>query len=160
MDLDIASRVITCVFWPALLVARLKRELRPSTFKLNPLSSNLLRIHYSTPGSPESPQQDCAREMGRGMADGDINISEAIALYLRNYPGNNDAEFDPLHGQGDALAAKEAVRTILKQAIKLVLDWNSASLRAAGQYVESVMRDRHFDLFRRAPNASATATPI
>jgi hypothetical protein len=84
------------------------------------------------------------------MANDDIDISEAIALYLKNYPGKNEVEFDSHFGPGSAVAAKEAVRTILEEAMKLDPDWNNLSLNEAGDYVESVMHDRHPELSRRA----------
>jgi triphosphoribosyl-dephospho-CoA synthetase len=79
-----------------------------------------------------------------------INISEALVLYLRHYPGKNDDEFISHYGPEVAAAAKEAVRALLEEAMKLQPDWNRLSLNEAGDYVESAMRDRHPELSTKA----------
>jgi ABC-type uncharacterized transport system permease subunit len=84
------------------------------------------------------------------MMHSEIDISEAITLYLKHYPGKNEAEFDSHYGTQKALEAKEAVHSILQEAIKLEPDWSRLSLNEAGDYVESIMHNRHPELSRRA----------
>lgn len=74
-----------------------------------------------------------------------ININDAIAIYLKHYPGTNDAEFDCHFGPNTA-AARSRVRQFLDEAMKLKPDWNSMSLNEAGDFVESVMQERHPNL--------------
>ena len=87
------------------------------------------------------------------MVGPDIDVSDAIIVYLRRYPGKNDAEFQTRFGADGAKAAMEQVRLILGEAIKIQPDWNRMSLNDAGDYVETVMRERHPNLSRGALEA-------
>jgi hypothetical protein len=87
------------------------------------------------------------------MADQAIDLSEAITLYLKHYPGKNDAEFETRYGSELATAAKENVQSILQEAMKVEPDWSRLSLNEAGDFVESVMRDRHPELSKEALTA-------
>ena len=79
-----------------------------------------------------------------------IDTNEAIALCLKHYPGKNDTEFDSHYGPEAAPSAKEAVNNILREAIKIEPDWSQLSLNEAGDYVASVMHDRHPELTNKA----------
>jgi len=46
----------------------------------------------------------------------------------------------------DAQVVRDNVRLILGEAIKIEPDWNRLTLNEAGDYVESVMHDRHPEL--------------
>jgi hypothetical protein len=84
------------------------------------------------------------------MADHNFDISEAIALYLKNYPGKNDAEFASHFGPETTAAAKEAVNSILTEAMKIEPDWSRMSLNEAGDHVEMVMHTAHPELTKSA----------
>jgi hypothetical protein len=84
------------------------------------------------------------------MTGDGIDINEAITLHLKHYPGKNDVEFDSHYGSTKAATARERVRTVLDEAMKLRPDWNSLTLNEAGDYVESVMHDRHPELSFKA----------
>ena len=75
-----------------------------------------------------------------------IDINDAIVIYLKHYPGKNDAEFDSHFGPNAAANARSQVRQILDEAMKVKPDWNSMSLNEAGDFVESVMHERHPEL--------------
>lgn len=87
------------------------------------------------------------------MADQAVNLSEAITLYLKHYPGKNDTEFDTRYGSELAPAAKEHVHSILQEAVKVEPDWSRLSLNEAGDFVESVMHDRYPELSKEALTA-------
>ena len=78
-----------------------------------------------------------------------VDLSEAVTLYLRRYPGKNDEQFDATYGD-QAEAVRVSVRVILDEAMKIQPDWTNLSLNEAGDYVESVMHERH-------PNLSSEA---
>jgi hypothetical protein len=78
--------------------------------------------------------------------DDEIDVSHAIALYLKRYPAVNDTEFDSFYGPSIALVARGRVRKILDEAMRVEPDWNGFDLNGAGDHVESVMRERHPDL--------------
>lgn len=84
------------------------------------------------------------------MADHAIDLSEAITLYLTHYPGKNDAEFDTQYGNELAPATRENVHAILQEAMKVEPDWSRLTLNEAGDFVESVIHDRHPDLSKEA----------
>lgn len=75
----------------------------------------------------------------------DFDLSSAIALYLKRYPGKNDQEFNSYYGSASG-HAHEQVRLILNEAIQVEPDWDRLSLNEAGDYVESVMLERHPEL--------------
>ncbi len=50
----------------------------------------------------------------------------------------------------DAQVVRDNVRLILGEAIKIEPDWNRLTLNEAGDYVESVMHDRHPELSAEA----------
>jgi hypothetical protein len=77
------------------------------------------------------------------MADNSFDISEALALYLKHYPGKNDDEFDSHYGADVAPAARTAVRQMLDESMSLRPDWTQMSLNDAGDYVEAEMHSRH-----------------
>ncbi|MEW2481741.1 hypothetical protein AB0876_19320 [Mycobacterium sp. NPDC049093] len=84
------------------------------------------------------------------MVGDEIDINEAIALYLKHYPGRNDAEFALYFGSAAAGVAKGSVRALLDEAMSIQPDWNSMDLNEAGDYVESVMQDHHPELSRKS----------
>jgi hypothetical protein len=82
----------------------------------------------------------------RGVtADREIDVSEAIALYLKKYPGKNHDEFESYYGARVDLA-KEYVRRIIDEATRVEPDWKRLDLNGAGDFVTSVMHERHPDL--------------
>ncbi|WP_396908230.1 hypothetical protein [Mycolicibacterium sp.] len=64
---------------------------------------------------------------------------------LKHYPGRNDAECASHFGPS-AAAAQDRVRELINEAMRIEPDWTTLSLSEAGDYVESVMRDRHPEL--------------
>lgn len=72
------------------------------------------------------------------------DLSEAVALFLKRYPGKNDDEFrsrvtDP--------ALQEAVRSILDETMTIQVDWDlNTTLPEIGDEVRDVVRQRHPDL--------------
>jgi hypothetical protein len=84
--------------------------------------------------------------------DSDFDLSSAIALYLKRYPGKNEDEFESYYGPSSD-QAHERVSSILKEAMRIEPDWNRLSLNEAGDYVESVMRERHPELTPQALEA-------
>lgn len=82
-------------------------------------------------------------------AQSEIDASKAITIFLRHYPGKNDAAFDDFYGPL-APHAREVVRTILEEAMRVRPDCTKMSLNDAGDYVEAEMHSRH-------PNLSAEA---
>lgn len=69
-----------------------------------------------------------------------LDMSEAIELYLRLYPGKNDAEFETHFGSTRAAMMKTHAREILNEAMTIELDWTNLSLNEAGDFVEAEMR--------------------
>lgn len=78
------------------------------------------------------------------------DLSEAIVLFLKRYPGKNDDEFrsrvtDP--------ALQEAVRSILDETMTIQVDWDvHTTLPEIGAEVRDVVRSRHPDLSDAAVN--------
>lgn len=81
--------------------------------------------------------------------DAASDINEALVLLLRKFPGKNDLEFEARYGT-EAHAVREDVQLILREAMKVGPDWNRLTLNEAGDYVESVMHNRHPELSREA----------
>jgi len=86
------------------------------------------------------------------MSQGSV-VSEAIEIYLRNYPGNNDVEFDSHFGTTRAALMKDQVHQILREAMKVEPDWTRMSLNEAGDFVEGEMLKRHPELSTEALRA-------
>lgn len=82
----------------------------------------------------------------------DFSLSDAIALYLKRYPGKNDEEFNAQYGPASD-SALAGVKAILREAMQIEPDWNRLSLNEAGDYVESVIHDRHPELNAKALEA-------
>ncbi|POX88612.1 hypothetical protein C3477_10255 [Mycobacterium kansasii] len=76
----------------------------------------------------------------------DIDISQAIELYLKHYPGKNDEEFDLFFGPTVAPITRSKVREILDEAMKVEVDWTDQTLVEGGELVKSVMRNQHPEL--------------
>ena len=85
------------------------------------------------------------------VADG-VDVSEAIVLHLRKYPGKNTDEFEEFYGS-DAESVRQLVREYLDEAMKVNPDWTKMDLNGAGDFVESVMSERHPDLTSKALTA-------
>jgi hypothetical protein len=85
-------------------------------------------------------------------ADSDSNLSDAVVLYLRRYPGTNDEAFNSFYGPASA-DAREQVRLILMEAMQVEADWSRLSLNEAGDYVESEMHKRYPELSPKALEA-------
>ncbi|GBG36577.1 hypothetical protein NJB14197_11420 [Mycobacterium montefiorense] len=92
-----------------------------------------MRLHYVTSGN-------------------NFNANDAVVLYLRRYPGKNEEEFN-LHYGSAREYAHEQVQLLLKEAMRIEPDWNRLTLNEAGDYIESVMQERHPDLTSEALEA-------
>lgn len=87
-----------------------------------------------------------------GHSTGAYILSDAVALYLKRYPGKSDDEFTAEYGPASESVLAQ-VKAILQEAIQIEPDWNRLSLNEAGDYVESVMHERHPDLSAKALDA-------
>jgi hypothetical protein len=85
-------------------------------------------------------------------SNANFSLSEAVALYLKGYPGKNEQEFNSHYGS-ESGQALDQVKLILREAMKVEPDWNRLSLNEAGDYVESVMSERHPELSPKALEA-------
>ncbi|HWV50214.1 MAG TPA: hypothetical protein VN035_12235 [Microbacterium sp.] len=72
-----------------------------------------------------------------------MTISDRIVVFLKNYPGRNDDEFRTLV---ESQAARDEVRAILDETMRIQMDWTGKSLDDIGDEVERVMHARHPDL--------------
>jgi hypothetical protein len=79
-----------------------------------------------------------------------IDISQAIILYLGRYPMKNDEAFTSFYGPALAPAARAKVRSILDEAIKVDVDWTDRSLLEGSIFVRSVVAHRHPELSEQA----------
>jgi hypothetical protein len=79
-----------------------------------------------------------------------IDVSEALTLHLKHYPGRNDAEFLARYGAEQAPVAEQVVRNLLAEAITVQPDWTRMSLDDAGDHVQAVMHARHPELTAEA----------
>ncbi|MCE5290884.1 MAG: hypothetical protein LLG14_16825 [Nocardiaceae bacterium] len=79
------------------------------------------------------------------MSSAAIDVNDAITLHLKQYPGTNDPEFNAHFGV-DAEKARQVVRTILDEAMRLQPDWDAMSLNDAGDFVEAEMYRLHPEL--------------
>jgi hypothetical protein len=86
------------------------------------------------------------------MADDQVDVSEAIVIYLKKYPGKNTEEFEKVYGD-EAGPVKQLVRVILNEAMQVNPDWSKVDLNGAGDFVESVMSERHSELTGKALTA-------
>jgi hypothetical protein len=82
----------------------------------------------------------------------DFNLSDAVVLYLKRYPGKNDDEFHAHYETASEEALRE-VKSVLREAMQVEPDWNRLSLNEAGDYVESAIHDRHPELTPKALEA-------
>lgn len=85
-------------------------------------------------------------------SNSNFDLSNAVALHLKRYPGKNEEEFNSYYGAVSSYA-QEQVRLILNEAMQIEPDWDRLSLNEAGDYVESVMHERHPELTRKALEA-------
>lgn len=74
------------------------------------------------------------------MAEQAFDLSETIVVFLKNYPGKNEEEFDERY---DSTGARDAVGAILDETMKIQMDWTDKSLNDIGDEVERVMHQRH-----------------
>ena len=94
---------------------------------------------------------DLATEVFMTLRD-NLNLSDAVALYLKRYPGQNDDEFNARYGS-ESEAIEAEVKQLLREATQIELDWDRLSLNEAGDYVESVIHERHPELTAAALEA-------
>lgn len=81
-----------------------------------------------------------------------FDLSDAVALYLKRHPAKNDDEFNARYGsESDAIEAE--VKQLLREATQIEPDWVRLSLDEAGDYVESVIHERHPELTATALQA-------
>lgn len=71
------------------------------------------------------------------------DLSEAIVLFLKRYPGKNEEEF---RSRVDTEALRDAVRSILDETMRIQIDWGDKTLADIGGEVRTVMRERHPEL--------------
>lgn len=76
-----------------------------------------------------------------------MTISEAVEIYLKNYPGDNKEEFFSIV---DAEADRDAVRALLDETTKISIEWGDKSLIEIGQEVENTLHERHPELSPKA----------
>jgi hypothetical protein len=74
------------------------------------------------------------------MTDQHVDISDALVVFLENYPGKNDDEFEARFGTTDA---RERVREILDETSRIRIEWGTKSLIEIGDEVEKIMHERH-----------------
>lgn len=86
------------------------------------------------------------------MTDQAFDISEAIVVFLKNYPGKNEEEFAERY---DSMDARDSVRAILDETMKIQMDWTGKSLNDIGDEVERVMHQRHPELSAAALDSLA-----
>ncbi|WP_435749094.1 hypothetical protein [Microbacterium sp. PMB16] len=79
----------------------------------------------------------------RAAADQWFDLSAAVVVYLTNFPGRNDAEFEAQFGSP---GIREAVRVLLDETIAIQMDWAGRTLNDIGDEVERVMHARHPEL--------------
>jgi len=72
-----------------------------------------------------------------------MNISEAITIYLKNYPRSNEEEFLSLVESEDI---RNAVRAIIDETTAIPVDFGTKSLSEIGQEVENELHERHPEL--------------
>ena len=70
-------------------------------------------------------------------------LSAAIVLYLKHYPGRNEDEF---RATITAEADRDAVRAVLDETLRTRVDWGQKSLGEIGDEVREVVRRRHPEL--------------
>jgi hypothetical protein len=81
--------------------------------------------------------------------DEPLDTSEAIVTFLKRYPGQNRDEFEARYGPS-ADVVKGEVKKLLDEAMRIEPDWSKLDLNGAGDFVESVMHERHPELSTRA----------
>lgn len=86
------------------------------------------------------------------MTDQAFDLSEAIVVFLENYPGKNEESFEERYGSTDA---RDAVRAVLDETMKIQMDWTRKSLNDIGDEVERVMHQRHPELSAAALDSLA-----
>ncbi|MEH3140745.1 MAG: hypothetical protein PGN37_11300 [Mycobacterium kyogaense] len=74
------------------------------------------------------------------------DVSEALTIYLRRYPGSNLEEFSTRYGPSQSTVMKSRVHAMLDEAVRIELDWTEMSLNEAADYVEAEMLRRHPEL--------------
>jgi hypothetical protein len=73
----------------------------------------------------------------------EVDLSEAIVLFLKHYPGKNEAEF---RSKVANEATRDAVRSILDETMTIQVYWDDKTLPDIGDEVRDVMRQRHPEL--------------
>lgn len=81
-------------------------------------------------------------ESPRRIGDGD-DLSEAVVVFLRHYPGRNDDEFDT---RFPAESVRDAVRALIDETMRIRIEWGEKSLIEIGDEVEEVLAERHPEL--------------
>lgn len=71
------------------------------------------------------------------------DLSEAIVVYLTNYPGSNAKQFEARF-PGDS--ARDAVREMMTETLRLEPDWDGKSLSDVSRDVREMMHERHPEL--------------
>jgi len=80
---------------------------------------------------------------GRRLGAPPFDLSEAIVLSLKRYPGRNADEFAARFGDGNA---HSAVRSVLDETMRVPIDMAGKSLVELGDEVAEIMRQRHPEL--------------
>ena len=70
------------------------------------------------------------------------DLSTAICVHLKNYPGRNAQQFEDVFGDR-AEQLCERILEILTETIKIDLDWTGLTLSDGGKAVQAIMAERH-----------------
>jgi hypothetical protein len=70
------------------------------------------------------------------------DLSEAIVIYLRHYPGRNETEFEARYGD-ESPTVRRCVREVLAEATQVEIDWSQKALADAAIVVESSIAERY-----------------
>lgn len=77
------------------------------------------------------------------MTNEPVDLSQAITLFLKNFPGKNEEEFSAIV---DSDEMRAAVQDILQETSKIRIEWGDKTLVDIGREVREVMHERHPEL--------------
>lgn len=74
------------------------------------------------------------------MTNQPVDLSDAVVLFLKDFPSKNEEEFLATF---DAEDTRAAVQTILEETSKIRIEWGDKTLVDIGREVREVMHERH-----------------
>lgn len=77
------------------------------------------------------------------MTEQETDLSEAIVLFLANFPGSNEAEFESRYPDE---SVEKMVRAILLETNRVQIEWGDKTLIEIGSEVREIMHSRHPEL--------------